>query len=99
MHSRLSATASLVGATVFALEAITIWNAIAVASQSVQRAAACALLAWSTTPPRWLLTSHAKSNARPPSCSIVAWARFSPVEACAPPAGSAQARTVRSAAA
>ena len=29
MHSRFSATASLVGATVFALEAITIWNAIA----------------------------------------------------------------------
>ena len=82
-----------------ALEAITIWNAIAVASQSVQRAAACALLASSTTPPRCVLTSHAKSNARPPSCSIVACAKFSWWAACAPPAGSAQARTVRRAAA
>ena len=45
VHSRLSATASLVGATVLgAPETSTIWNAIAVASQSVQRAAAWRLV-------------------------------------------------------
>jgi len=72
----------LVGATVLgAPETSTTWNAIAVASHSVQRAAAWALLAWSTTPPRWVEMSQAKSNARPPSCSIVACARFSPVDA------------------
>jgi len=58
-------------------EASTIWNAIAVASHVVQRPAACALFDWSTVPPRCRLMLQAKSNARPLSCSMVAWARLS----------------------